>query len=69
MITFETEQDFENAVIDIIKKRLRVSTGYSCGERTIELNIYRWGYPDEEESTPSDCGFAETDLPTPSVRY
>jgi len=65
MITFETKEDFENAVIDIIKTRLRVSTGYDCGERTLDLSICRWTHDD----VPDDDQFARTDLPTPSIRY
>ena len=37
MITFETQEDFENAVMDVIRYRLGLNVFDSCGEVTVQL--------------------------------
>lgn len=63
MITFETQEDFEEAVLEIIKKRLVIRTG--SGDRpNVYLSICRWN-----DYTHSDDSFTSDSLPTPKLRY
>lgn len=66
MITFETQEDFEEAVINIIKQRLEIST--RIGEYpNVYLSINRWNHSGDD--VPQDDQFSYDSIPTPSLRY
>lgn len=67
MITFETQEDFEQAVVDIIKTRLKLGVSYGR-EPDIYLSIVDSYYSDIC-NLPEDDKFSCTELPTPSLRY
>lgn len=66
MITFETQEDFEQAVLEIIKRKLVIGTS-GGDDATVYLSINCWGH--SGEYVPDDDRFSSGYLPTPSLRY